>query len=78
MERVITARSIFGVISAALFVITKIFIVQGVLLLVIIDQLQLSRMSAIILIVVTTIPCLWLAFKGCMMCYLAETDPINQ
>lgn len=78
MQRVITPRSVFGVISAALFVITKIFIVQGVLLLVIIDQLQLSRMWALALIVVTTIPCLWLAFKGCMMCYEAETDPINQ
>jgi len=78
MQRVINARSIFGAISAALFVITKIFIVQGVLLLVVIDQLQLSRMWAIVLIVVTTIPCLWLAIKGSMLCYDAETDPVNQ
>lgn len=76
-KRIVTFNSIFGAVSAALYIITKIAAIEFAVLWLIIDYLRLSKTAAIVAAVLLTIPCLWASYKVSLMAYDAETDPVN-
>lgn len=77
IERIITPRSIFGAVSSAGYIITKIAFVEIALLWLIVDYLRLSMTGAVLAGVVVSIPCLWASVKVSIMAFEAETDPEN-
>lgn len=77
MNRVITFNSIFGAVSAALYVITKIAAIEFAVLWLLIEYFSMGRTATIVAAVLLTIPCLWASYKVSLMAYDAETDPVN-
>lgn len=78
MNRVITVRSISGAVTAALFIVSKIFMIEGIILWAMIAEFRLSRPWAAVLIVLASLPSIWASVRVSMMAYDAETDPENQ
>jgi hypothetical protein len=77
MERVITARSIFGVVTAASYIITKILAIGIGIVWFGVEYLALGKVGGIVAAVVVALPCIWLSVIVARMAYDAETAPEN-
>lgn len=77
MERVITARSIFGVITAASYIITKILAIGIGIVWFAVKFFGLGGVSAVIASLVVAVPCIWASVVVTRMAYDAETAPEN-
>ena len=77
MERVITAKSMFGVISAASYIITKILAIGIALVWMSVKFFGLGFIPASVVAVVIAVPGIWASIKVIGMAYDAETHPEN-
>jgi len=77
MERVITTRSIFGVITAASYIISKILAIGIGVVWFAVEFFGLGGISTVIVSLIVAAPCLWASVIVTRMAYDAETAPEN-
>jgi hypothetical protein len=78
MERVLTAKTIFATIAAALFLLVKMFTIAGTIVGLIINSLDIGLTGTIVLAGIAAVPCLMASAIIFRWAYDAETDPANQ